>query len=116
MKQVIILEKDTTTTQTRFRYALWAVVPIARRATYANPSKTSAFSGVSAQELSDIQAGMVVERVDAISIAAGTTLPAVQAELQTTWAAFQAEINNTNPWTRYGTFWDGSTWTGGGLS
>lgn len=109
MKQVIILDKLSE--GNRYRYVLWAAVPAARQSRYADASATSQFTGASAQESQDIKDGKVVEKVDTISVAAGVNLAAVQAELQSVWTAYQTFINNYNPWQRYGSSWDGASWT-----
>jgi len=113
-KRIIILDKLPEAN--RYRYALWADVPPARQAFYAAPERASAWIGASAGDNAALAAGQVVERVDIISVAAGSTLAGIQAELQATWQKFQDEINNQNPWIRYGTTWDGSTWAVGGVA
>lgn len=114
MKQVIVLEKLPEAN--RYRYALWAAVPAARQAFYASPDATSAFKNASQAELDALKAGSVVERTDVISVAAGTSLATIQAELQATWQRFQDEITSSNPWVRYGTSWDGNNWTPAGVN
>jgi len=99
-----------------WRYALWADVPVARRVFYADPAKTSAFKTISAGELASLRDGSVVERVSNLRIDKGATIPQLQTKLEIEWTFFQNEITTFNPWNRYGTFWDGVTWTPGGAS
>ena len=44
------------------------------------------------------------------------TVDAVVATDATEDAAFQAEITARNDWSRYGTTFDGTTWTAGGVA
>lgn len=111
--RVIVLEK---TGPTQYRYALWAVVPAARQTFYANAEATSAWKGATQTDVDDLRAGRVVEKVDVVTRAPGATLAQVQADLQAAWQAYQDEVTNGNPWVRYGTVWDGTTWTSGGVS
>lgn len=100
----------------RYRFVMWATVTAARQAYYANPAATSAYRDATVQEKLEIQEGRVTEKVDQISIAGGTSLAGVQAALQAAWLVFQTEVTNSNPWVRYGSYWDGTTWAAGGAS
>lgn len=110
-KRVIILERQSGG---RFKYGLWADVPLSRQSFYANPNAKSQWLGATATENAAIAAGKVVEYVDVTAI--DGTVQQVQAALQARWNDFQKEINNKNPWIRYGTFWDGTSWTLGGAT
>jgi len=112
-KQVIVLERSENTQA--YRIAYWLAVPASRQSFYANPTATSVWSGASAGELSAIRTGAVVEAVETNDFA-GMTLPAIQTELQSEWSALQADVTARNPWVRYGSFWDGATWTPGGVA
>ena len=112
-KHVIILEELDTRS---YRYALWADVPVARQAFYARPGAVSAWTGASAAENAALAAGAVTEHVDHFVVPEGTPIAQVRALLQTQWQGFQGRITADNPWVRYGTFWDGTTWTAGGVS
>lgn len=106
-RRIIIL--DQTDAQT-WRWAMWADVPAARQSFYANASATSAVKDATAGELSSIQTGAIAERVGQ-SAFPGMTVTNVQTALIAAFNAFQAEITNANLWSRYGTSWDGTTWT-----
>ena len=40
----------------------------------------------------------------------------IRTMLQAEFTARQNAVNAYNPWTRYGTLWDGTTWTAGGVA
>ena len=111
-RKIIILEQQPKLPgEVAFRFAMWADVPAARQARYANPAFVSAVAGLSQAELDELRAGQIVEQVEDARWPAGTTVPSIQALLVTRFQAFQAEVTAANPWQRYGTNWDGSTWT-----
>lgn len=83
---------------------------------YAQAGKVSAWKDASAADNTALATGAVVERVDSFDVVQGTTLASVQATLIQLQSAFQADINASNPWTRYGTFYNGTAWTNGGLA
>ena len=111
--RVIILEQEDPRT---FRYALWADVPVARQPFYANPTATSAWENALAADLTALQSGQVVERVDKLGIPSGGTLAQARSILQANWQFYQDRITADNPWQRYGSTWDGTTWTVAGVS
>ncbi len=119
-KRIIILENQTQTQLGNeapkiFRAAFWADVPAARQAFYMKTATPfSAWPGASAAELTAIQTGTVTERVLTVPIAFNVNLASAQTALQAIWTDYQAEITAANPWNRYGSFWDGTTWTLGG--
>tara|TARA_R110000868_G_scaffold143298_1_gene361350 strand:- start:7931 stop:8284 length:354 start_codon:yes stop_codon:yes gene_type:complete len=115
-KQIIILERVDEPSDLNFRYALWATVPAARVSAYANASATSAYRDASAPEIAAIQAGQIVEQVDKATFAVGTPLGQIQTDLIRRFNVFQGQINAKNPNGRYGTFWDGASWTAGGTA
>lgn len=112
-KRIIVLERIEAPTPI-YRVAFWADVPSARQAFYADANKISAWSGASGAEKTDLQTGAVFERVETISVPAGFNLSQMQTLLQDRWTAFQAEVTAVNTFGRYGTFWDGTSWTSGG--
>lgn len=111
-KKIIILEKLDNG---RFKYALWASVPATRQSFYANPNAISSWTGASAQENSDIASGAVVEKTDVLAID-GQTVNQAMASLRSIWQAYQDQITAYNPWNKYGSFWDGTSWTAGGVN
>ncbi len=121
-KRIIILENQTqgqlgNEAPKVFRAAFWADVPAARQSFYVKTATPfSAWPGASGAELTAIQTGQVAERVINAPIAFNATLASAQATLQAMWTDYQAEITAANPWNRYGSFWDGTTWTLGGAA
>lgn len=111
-KQIIILDKLDNG---RYRYALWATVPVARQAFYANASAKSIWKDAGASELTALQNGSVVEFSDVLAVD-GLTIGQAETQLQAAFTAFQTAISNNNPWLRYGSFFDGTSWTAGGVS
>jgi hypothetical protein len=114
-KRIIILDK-LESARTQFRVVLWADVPAARQAFYANPQAVSAWKDALPADVSAIQSGAVAERVIIYSVDGSPTIAAIQSQLETAWTAYQAEITARNPWNRYGSNWDGVTWTLAGAS
>lgn len=114
-KRVIVLERDDSY-PTRWSVVFWLVPPAARQPFYARPDATSAWGGASQAEVDAIKAGQVVEERMTFSRAQSQTVPEVQAFLETEWSRRQATIDAANPWVKYGTYWDGATWTAGGVS
>jgi hypothetical protein len=112
-KLVIVLESPRANS---YRYVLWADVPAARQSMYAQVGKVSAWKNASTADNAALAAGSVVESVDQFDVAPGTTLASVQATLQAAQVAYQASITAANPWNRYGTFFDGTSWTAAGLA
>ena len=112
-KQIIILDHLGPG---RFRFALWAAVPAGRQVFYAQAGKVSAWTGASLVENQALALGQVAEFVDTTAFTPGTSLAQVQTGLQQQWQDFQAEISAANRWVRYGSFWDGTTWTAGGAT
>ena|SRR6516165_9068191 len=107
---VIILDQTAEDNNT-YHVVLWADVPVARQSRYANPGATSAWSGATAADNTNLQTGIMVESVVTQRIQAGSTLPQIENFLQNLWQQYQNSINSTNLWQRYGSTWDGTTWT-----
>lgn len=114
-KRVIVLEK-LTGPRPAFRMAFWADVPLARQIFYANPAAISAYKDATTAEVALIKTGAVVERVEVVSADPPRTAAQMQAIAEGRWTAFQAEIEADNPWSRYGSSWDGTAWITGGVA
>jgi len=100
-----------------YRYALWAVTPASRQAFYANLNAKSAWKDIAPAELTALQNGSIVEKVDSFSNPTSLTLAQIKSQLEAIWTAYQAFVTAYNPWDRYGSFFDDtSTWTNGGVS
>lgn len=114
-KRIIILENKTNPNEgneaaRRFTVVLWADVPLERQGFYATTA-VSAWKGASSLENGDLQAGRVAEKRHDVAFRFNISLAEAQANLQTIWQSYQDEITTLNPWNRYGTLWDGTTWT-----
>jgi hypothetical protein len=115
--RIIILDRDTSNPAlTIWRYVLWADVPVARQSfwgalwTIDNPSRPSAWAGASGADNLALQNGEVAEVVQTIERFPGDTMAVLQAALQQRSAEFITYVTNYNPWNRYGSTWDGTTW------
>lgn len=110
-KRIIILQKvNPTNWQTCF----WLTVPAARVTFHANPDAGSAYKLASAEELGALRDGTIVERVEAIAVPPGANLAQITAALESRWQAMQEDVTNETTYTRYGSYWDGTTWTQAG--
>lgn len=110
-RKIVIIRAVTAAPDVGFRYALWADVPAARQSRYANALATTEVADVTAGELSALQSGAVVEKVEEARWPSGTTVAQMQTFLQARFADYQAQITAANPWQRSGTSWDGTTWS-----
>lgn len=120
MKKIIILDKlnDGPNTKPTFNYLMWADVPQTRWQYFSNPSAISAYSLATVFEINALKSGMIVEKVDYFTVPANSTFASMRAELTDIYNQFQSEIsgNAKNSWQRYGTFWDGNSWTNSGVN
>ncbi len=118
-RKIIILDRVGYPSDDAYRVAFWLDVPAARQPFYADATFTSAVIGTEAPgagELTALRSGAVVEQVDTIWMPAGTSLAQRAARLQAEFNSRQIEVNNRNVWARYGTTWDGTTWTQKGVA
>lgn len=113
-KKIIVLERLEN--DLSFKYAFWATVPSARKPYYANSSATSVYKDISAGELTSIQDGSIAEKVDIGTYASGTSVASIQTDLISKFNEYQNFITNFNPFIQYGRFYDGSSWTAGGVA
>lgn len=118
-RQIIILDRIGYPSDDAFRVAFWLDVPVARRPFYANDAFVSAVLGSEAPdvtELASLRNGAVQEVVEDIFLPAGVTLAQIRTRLIARRTALQAELTARNLWSRYGTFYDGTTWTSRGVA
>ena len=112
----IILLDQPQGNPSSYNVVFWADVPAARQTYYANANATSAWKGAQAADNTALQNGSVVEYVQTHVFPAATAWPPIQSYLQTQWQNFQNNITNYDPWSHYGSTWDGASWvlvTGG---
>lgn len=111
-RKIILLERlSDAGDPLTFRYVYWADVPAARQALAAKPAFVSAVLDATAAEKTALQSGAVAEVVRTSAWPAGATIATIQADLIAGFTAYQAQVSAYNPWLRYGTSWDGTTWT-----
>jgi hypothetical protein len=104
--RIIILEQSNDD----LRCLLWADVPAARQSHYANPNLVSIWLGATAADNDALKSGAVTEKELIQRVPPGVAWPQIQTFLETQWNNFQAQTNNFNPWTHYGSTWNGTTW------
>lgn len=102
-KQVIILERQGPGS---FRVALWAPVPAERQRFYVNAAAVSAFKDATQAETDAIRAGQVAEKVDILSVSGAPNQATLDAAAERAFADWNRDVQNDNPWARYGTFFD----------
>lgn len=113
--KIILLDRRYAGTQS-FNVAFWCDVPAARQAFYADANKTSAWKDATAEDIAALRSGAVVEIVEPFLSERGVTLAQAQTTLQATWTAHQDRVTAHNPWQRYGTTFDGTSWQAAGVS
>lgn len=113
MRAIVVLEQLDDSERVGFRVCFRLKVPAARQPFYVNPDAKSAVIGAPQEELDQLRAGALVERVEALAYPKNTSATQVRARLVAALADFQAEIDALNPWARYGTSWDdvAQVWT-----
>ena len=110
MKRIIILERIFDP-ELRFKYLLWAEVPVGNESYFANPNNISAYKNIGPADQLKLINGDLVERVGEYQTLKDTPLATIANDLKTLWASFNNEIQNHNPTVKYGFSWDGTTWT-----
>lgn len=112
--RIIVLGKadDVGATNRGFRVALWLVPPVSRRPYWLSvaPAK-SAFVNATTEENTAIAAGELVEQVTTLTADKDLNMAEFQAVAEKAWNDANTKIQAFNPWQRYGTKWDGTTWT-----
>jgi hypothetical protein len=107
----IIVLQQTAGDPNGFELLFWADVPSARQTYYANSNAKSAWAQATTTDNQNLQNGSVVEQATSAHYVPGTPLVQIEQEMQQRWQVFQNNITNNNPWIRYGSTWDGATWT-----
>ena len=110
--RIIILERDDR----KIDYVMWADVPAARQPFYADATKVSAWKGALGPDNTALQLGQVVEMAGHEVMEPGYTAAQSRLKLINTWTEFQNRVTAFNKWDRYGTTWDGTAWTAGGVA
>jgi hypothetical protein len=113
-KQVVILDRFVTQDGPGWRVALWAAVPAAKQTFWNGFQTTSAWKGASAAENTAISTGTVREKVYTFVPPAAWTLAQMEAKVINDFNDWQTAVNADLAYGRYGTFYDGVSWTTGG--
>lgn len=108
MNRIVILERVT---KRAYRVVFRTTTPVALQSYYADPAKTALWPDAPAADTTSLQDGSEHEASDHITIEPGATQPEIAALLEATWADFNARVQAYNPWPKYGTRWDGTSWT-----
>jgi hypothetical protein len=108
-RKIILLDRASETGD--YRVVFWLDVQAARQRFYANAVASSAFLDATTEEITALQSGAVVEVVERVNSPNGRGLPALRVALQAMHDAMQAELDANNVWHRYGSSFDGTTWT-----
>jgi len=108
--RVIILDATAEDSDT-YNIVLWADVPAGRASWYAKTGAVSAWKDATATDNTAIANGSVAESLTVQRVPKGSGQPARQQFLQDLWTGWQTFVTNNNPWQRYGSTWDGTTWT-----
>lgn len=110
-KKIIILERVNEPSDYSFKYVFWLDVPLTRQTMYANPDAVSMYKDATVAEIDTIRNGTIYEFSGEAFYPVGTSLSVITSDLIAKFNREQIRINNTNPWVKYGTYWDGSIWT-----
>ena len=116
-KKIIILTRNNPWPQEiGITYAMWADVPLARQSKYVKPNDwLSAYDGADAGELTLLRSGAVTEKVESTNVPVGTNTATIKNIIEAAFTRFQNEVTNEASWQFYGTFFDGTIWTNGGI-
>ena len=116
-KRVIILETRNVS-PLLIDYVLWAAVPSVLQPFYAAAQKdfVSAWTGISAEDLAEFQAGAMTEHRDLTTFSKTVTQPGADKILADIWQQFQSATDASAKWASYGTYLDDSgQWTRAGV-
>lgn len=111
-RKIIALEQ--TAAPSDYKVVFWLDVAAARRFFYANPSATSVVKDATQAELDAIRSGAIVEEVvvaEAGGRAGGKTDAQAATGLIALYNARQSALATSPILQKYGTFWDGTSWT-----
>lgn len=111
-RKIVILDRLNLPSDQDYRVAFWLGVVPARQPFHANAAAVSAVKDATQAEIDAIKAGAIIEEVITVPAPSSTGQAALLAALVARYNVRQAEITARNPWARYGSYWDGSAWTG----
>lgn len=111
-RKIIILDRTGLPSDQNYRVAFWLDVPVARRPFYANASAVSQVRDATQAEIDAIRAGSIVEEIIEVPAVAGVGQAGLLAAMVNRYTLRQTEFTARNPWARYGSYWNGTSWTG----
>ena len=114
-RKIVILERINEPSDYDFRFVL--------RATYnpkfvdfkKDPNRKSILADAAQDETDEMIGGLVEERLGTVSYKPGMATDDIKADLESKLVDFQAEIDSRNPFKLFGTSFDGTKWTDGGV-
>lgn len=115
MKKIIILEKVLQTNYFEVRCLFWLAVPAKQQTYRVDTTIVSQFKGISATELQDLKDGKVFEIEYRGSYPSNASNNSIASDLQSKYAIEQTKLNNDKKFNLYGSYWDGTSWTMGGV-
>lgn len=115
-KKIIILDRSYEGSDLALNYVFWIEPPSGHKSKYADPQATSAYTEATAQELAQLRNGSIVEVSGRLVLPNGTPDVPLQTKLISLYNEEQSKIGNAKKWSHYGSFWDGTSWTMGGIN
>lgn len=113
-RRIVILERVAEPSDYNFKYILRAN-NLSKLKDFFKAS-TSLLKDASPDELAEVQAGLVVEIQDIANYKEGTDLLTIEQDLERKLISFQDQINSRNPFKLFGSSFDGTSWTIGGIA
>ena len=110
-RKIIVLRRTRFSPQIEYEVAFWLDTPSGRQTFLANASATSRVKGATTPEIDAIKAGAIKEFIVSINVPPGSNLVTMQGILAGMHTQFQTDWTNDVVFDRYGSFWDGTTWS-----
>ena len=111
-RKIIVLDRTGLPSDQNYRVAFWLDVVAARQPFYANAAFTSQVKDATQAEIDALRAGAVVEEILEVPSPAAASQATLLAAIVARYQTRQAEFTARNPFQRYGSYWDGTSWTG----
>lgn len=110
--KIVIFTTPAKGADSDVQYSFYLYPPAANQKFYRQPNGQPSGNVATAQEITDYKNGVFIEEPGAFQVPSGWTNAQIRTELQNRYTArdttFQAEQAK---WNRYGSVWDGTTWT-----
>lgn len=115
--RAIVILRQVNRNPAAFDYLLRADVPAGRQILFAQPGYVSPFVPLAPDldpDVAGLQAGAIVEELHA-GVVCSATPAEFRASLMQQQAAFQQRVTNDPTYSRYGSYFDGTTWVAQGV-